>query len=414
MSERLFERSSTVARHASAPFAEERARYLQYCQSRGDSRSTRLRKSHDLLWISRRVALHGDLRFTIDQVRDLVTNCCDHIGNSGPDLNLISTRKRLIGHACAWLRYLGHLREQDEQIPFGSLLNEYCDWAKRERGLTDNSVHQFRRTIRQFLRWYSPLGRPLSGVHVHDIDAYLAFGSGQGWTRITICNVAGALRAFFRYGAQAGWGPTHLAEMIRGPRIYAQEKLPAGPLWTDVERLFADLDVTRPTDVRDRAILMLFATYGLRAIEVANLRLDDIDWEHDQLRVPRAKRRQAQVFPLLPSVGAAITDYLQSVRRPTLHREVFLTLVTPYRPLSRSGLYDMVAGRLRSLDVQCAHYGPHSLRHACAARLVAQGLTLKEIGDHLGHRCTSATRVYAKVDLPGLREVAAFDLGELS
>jgi len=190
--------------------------------------------------------------------------------------------------------------------------------------------------------------------------------------------------------------------------------LPAGPLWTDVERLFADLDVTRPTDVRDRAILMLFATYGLRAIEVANLRLDDIDWEHDQLRVPRAKRRQAQVFPLLPSVGAAITDYLQSVRRPTLHREVFLTLVTPYRPLSRSGLYDMVAGRLRSLDVQCAHYGPHSLRHACAARLVAQGLTLKEIGDHLGHRCTSATRVYAKVDLPGLREVAAFDLGELS
>jgi integrase len=105
MSERLFERSSTVARHASAPFAEERARYLQYCESRGDSRSTRLRKSHDLLWISRRVALHGDLRVTIDQVRDLVTNCCDHIGNSGPDLNLISTRKRIsphcLRHSCA-------------------------------------------------------------------------------------------------------------------------------------------------------------------------------------------------------------------------------------------------------------------------------------------------------------------------
>jgi site-specific recombinase XerD len=74
----------------------------------------------------------------------------------------------------------------------------------------------------------------------------------------------------------------------------------------------------------------------------------------------------------------------------------------------------MVATRLRSLDVQCAHYGPHSLRHACAARLVAQGVSLKEIGDHLEHRSTSATRVYAKVDLAGLREVAAFDLGEVS
>jgi integrase/recombinase XerD len=167
-------------------------------------------------------------------------------------------------------------------------------------------------------------------------------------------------------------------------------------------------------DVRDRAILMLFAIYGLRESEVAKLRLDDIDWEHDQLRIPRAKRREPQVYPLLPSVGRALTDYLLSVRRSTSHREIFLTLVSPYCPLSSGGLYYVVAARLKSLNVRCAHHGPHSLRHACAARLVAQGLTLKEIGDHLGHRSTSATRVYAKVDLHGLREVAAFDLGELS
>src|ERR1700757_3128051 len=114
-------------------------------------------------------------------------------------------------------------------------------------------------------------------------------------------------------------------------------------------------------------------------------------------------------WPHVGGCGAVL-----SVRRSTSHREIFLTLVSPYCPLSRSGLYDMVAARLKSLNVQCAHHGPHSLRHACAARLVAQGLTLKEIGDHLGHRSTSATRVYAKVDLLGLREVAAFDLGELS
>ena len=71
-------------------------------------------------------------------------------------------------------------------------------------------------------------------------------------------------------------------------------------------------------DVRDRAILMLFAIYGLRESEVAKLRLDDIDWEHDQLRIPRAKRREPQVYPLLPSVGRALTDYLLSVRRSTL------------------------------------------------------------------------------------------------
>ena len=91
------------------------------------------------------------------------------------------------------------------------------------------------------------------------------------------------------------------------------------------------------------------------------------------------------------------------------HRCAFL-------PLERSAFYTMVSKRLTALDLRATitHHGPHSLRHACAARLVAEGLSLKEIGDHLGHRSTAATRIYAKVDLLGLREVAAFDLGELS
>lgn len=69
--------------------------------------------------------------------------------------------------------------------------------------------------------------------------------------------------------------------------------------------------------------------------------------------------------------------------------------------------------RLKRLGIEGHRYGPHALRHACAGRLLAQGLSLKEIGDHLGHRSVDSTRVYAKVDLQGLREVAAFDLGEV-
>jgi integrase/recombinase XerD len=414
MFDQLFKRASTRARHGSAPFAEERARYLDYCEQRGDSRSLQLCKAHDLLWIARKLKSHPELPVTIDQLRALVVDCQHWEDTGGPNLDLLSTRKRLLGHACAWLRYLDYLCEPSGQIPFGSRLLEYCDWAKQQRGLTNRSIYFYRGIIRRFLLWYGPIGRPLASAQASDIDAYLALGSGRGWARVTLHNVVAALRAFFRYGAQEGWGPRHLADTIQGPRLYAQEGLPAGPTWAEVGRLFAALDLNRPTDVRDRAILMLFAIYGLRASEVATLRLEDIDWEHDQLRIPRAKRREAQVYPLLPSVGRALSDYLRSVRRPTSHREIFLTLVSPYRPLSRSGLYDLVAARLKALNVPCAHHGPHSLRHACAARLVAQGLSLKEIGDHLGHRSTSATRVYAKVDLVGLREVAAFDLGELS
>jgi len=134
------------------------------------------------------------------------------------------------------------------------------------------------------------------------------------------------------------------------------------------------------------------------------------------LHVRRVKRRGRQSYPLLHSMKDALSRYVSAVRHPGVDQEVFLGLKSPFRPLGRAGLHTMVSRRLTALDLRATttHHGPHSLRHACAARLVAEGLSLKEIGDHLGHRSTSATRIYAKVDLPGLREVATFDLGELS
>jgi site-specific recombinase XerD len=413
MFDQLFNQPWVVARHASAPYAEERARYLACCIQRGDSRATVSLKAHELLWVARKLSMYPDLRVTIEQLQAVACDWKDREHACGRKIDARWARRRFIDIASAWLRHLGYLHKPVEPIPFQTQLEEYCDWAKNERGLSETTIDYFRRSIEQFLRWYGPLGRPLSDVHVNDVDAYLVHRGDHQWCRVTVQNVACALRAFFRYGAERGWTRPHLARAIQGPRIYALEGLPAGPSWADVERLFAALDSDCPKDVRDRAILMLFAIYGLREREVARLRLDNLDWEHDLLHVARAKRRETQVYPLLPSAGNAIVEYLQKVRHPSAHREVFLTLLSPYRPLSGSGLYWIVASRLRALGVQTAHRGPHCLRHACAARLLAHGLSLKEIGDHLGHRSTSATRIYAKVDLPGLREVAAFDLGEL-
>jgi integrase/recombinase XerD len=414
MFDQLFKSSQAITRHATAPYAQERIQYLDYCRQRGDAPSIVITKASDLLWVARKLSVYPDLHVTIEQIRAVVVDGQSDDESSHHNLDSPRTRKRLIDTARAWLRYLGYLRVPLEEIPFQLQLDEYCAWAKHERGLSEASIYSHRHRIKQFLQWYSVFGRPLSDIQINDCDAYFALGSGQGWCRVTVRNVAEALRAFFRYGAEQGWCQPRLAPAIQSPRIHAQETLPAGLAWTDVQRLFAELDLSCPRDIRARALLMLFAIYGLRVSEVAKLRLDDIDWEHDQLHIRRAKRRAPQVYPLVPSVGNAIIQYLQSVRRPASHREIFLTLISPYSPLSTGGLFNIVSAKLKSLNVSCAHYGPHTLRHACACRLVAEGLSLKEIGDHLGHRSTSATCVYAKVDLLGLREVAAFDLGELS
>ena len=413
MFDQLFSRPGAVAIHTNGPWAAERIRYLTHCQERGDALATRRLKACNLLWIARGVGVTGDLHLSSEQVQALVDRGYHRHHRHRRDIRNRHARRRLARHARAWLRYLGVFKRPAEAIQFQSFLESYCRWAKDERALSEATIECFRRRTKQFLQWYGRLGNPLEEIQPTHIDAYLVWGHQQGWRRITVGNVVDALRAFLRYGVQQGWCRTSLPQTIRGPRVYALENLPAGPAWSQIQSLLAGLDSNRPADVRDRAILMLFAIYGLRRSEVARLCLDDIDWEHDAIRIRRAKRREAQRYPLLASVGNASAQYLRAVRHPSSHREVFLTLVSPYGPLSGGALHYLVCSRLKLLNVQTTHFGPHSLRHACATRLIAEGLSLKEIGDHLGHVSASSTRVYAKVNLPGLREVAAFDLGEL-
>lgn len=158
---------------------------------------------------------------------------------------------------------------------------------------------------------------------------------------------------------------------------------------------------------------MLLALYGLRRGEVAGLRLDNLDWEEESIHVWRPKQRRMQRYPLLPVVGEAILRYLREVRPQCAHRALFLALGAPLRPLSAASITAVAHARLTALGVPVSPRGAHCLRHACASHLLACGFSLKQIGDHLGHRSANATLSYTKVDLTGLRQVAEIDLGRL-
>jgi site-specific recombinase XerD len=180
-----------------------------------------------------------------------------------------------------------------------------------------------------------------------------------------------------------------------------------------VRQLIAGIGQEQHGDIRNRAILTLLAVYGFRSSEICRLSLEDLDWERELIHLSRTKQRREQQYPLVREVGEAILLYLRKARPQTKRREVFLRLRPPFEPLTVGGLGTMVHFQLKSLNLKLPHYGPHALRHACASHLLAEGLSLKEIGDHLGHSDPRSTRIYAKVDLEGLREVARFDLGGL-
>jgi site-specific recombinase XerD len=406
MLEQLFRDESALARHQAGPFAQERERYLQHCAEHGATRTALRLKANELLWISNHLRGDPSRGIDISALREVARERRSVCKGA-------TTEQRLIDVGRPWLRYLGWWRMPTAELRFQGHLERFVVWMRDERGFSSSTVVQWRSKIRDFLQWFERTDRPFSALDPSDLDAYFVTEGASRWSRVSTSGIAAALRVFLRYMATCGECHARLAEGLRGPRLYAQESLPSGPAWTDVQRLLVHTGGDSPADVRDRAILMLLAVYGMRSGEVRSLCLDQIDWRARVVRVFRLKRRQPQVYPLLQSVAEAVARYIDSVRPRADHPEVFLGLLAPHRPLSAGAMSALVRNRFRALDIRALHRGPHALRHACAAQLVAEGLSMKEIGDHLGHRTTRATGIYAKIDLSGLREVADFDLGDL-
>ena len=395
----------SIARHEQAPFAEERFRYLVDCAERGDTPRTLQNKRTGIYWAARILGPNAGQVITAEQFQAAARQwAVDH------GCHRANSLMQLIRVGRPWLRYLGWWEDPVSHTPFQAELDRFCDWMKSERGLTATTVDQWRRRTRTFLQWYQSAGRSLSELGPSDIDQYLVHGINSR-CRITVATYLTALRAFIRYAGSQGWCTPRLADTIQRPRIYKDEQLPSGPDWSHVRLLLQDLDTGHPRDVRNYAIVLLLAVYGMRVGEVIRLRLTDLDWERELVRLPCAKRRAPQRSPLVAEVGNSIARYLRDVRPKSAVPEVFLSMRPPYRRLSQGALYSVIGPRMRRLGCALAHFGPHALRHACAQRLLARGLSLKEIGDHLGHRSPASTQIYAKVDLPALREVAAFDLG---
>jgi site-specific recombinase XerD len=406
MFQELLTSATALRRHKDAPFAAERERYLQHCLDAGATCGSLRVKHNELLWAAKLLDADAPCGIDSEKLKTIVARRTA-IHNSP------TTEQRFIDITRPWLKFLGWWKERTEVCEYQYVLDQYCRWMHDELGFAGSTIAHCRDCVRYFLKWCSTTGLKFHLLKPRDIDSYFIDESAHRWNRVTVATVAGVLRIFLRYAATQGWCDPRVAQTIRGPRIYKQESLPFAPDWVDVQRILVEALTDEPRDVRDRAILMLLSIYGMRASEVTSLRLDQVDWQHHAIRFFRLKRRQPQVYPLLPSVAEALARYIDIIRPSTSYAEVFIGLNSPHRPLTRSAIYAIVSPRLLAAGIEVVHRGPHALRHACATRLIAERFSLKEIGDHLGHRSTSAVRTYAKIDLEALHEVGNFDLGDL-
>ena len=410
MFESIFTSPCAIARHRDGPLAFKREEFLRHLAQQGYSRKTMRSIAAELIVVAQRMEI-GEAKISIGEIEVASESWARDQRDGNHACSLCCPAKLFKRTAITWLDFLGLLsRPLEKTSRTSEPINQFEAYMRDDRGLSSVTIYHCGWHAKEFIDYLSAVGQSLKTVRVDHLDAYVAQKSMGGWNRSSLLTMTNSLRSFLRYAGLHGWCASDIAAAIDVPRLYKQERLAQGLDWQDVQKLIASSGGQSRRDVRDRAILMLLSIYGLRCGEVSILRLDDLNWDADLLQVRRKKQRRAQEFPLEAATGGAIFNYLQTVRPRSEFREIFLTLNAPFRPLSHGSIYNVVRSRLDVLNLTTTKRGPHCLRHACANYLLRCGFSLKQIGDHLGHRSADATRIYAKVDVCALRQVAEIDL----
>jgi site-specific recombinase XerD len=287
------------------------------------------------------------------------------------------------------------------------VLSAYAEYRRTHHGVTAITIHRDIAIAATFLRAVRSRGRSIATARVADVE-----GVVDRWltrvSRVAVADRCSSLRSFLRFLQATGRLRRDLATWVVSPRARVAARPPRAMAWADVRRILGAVPRRGATALRDYAMLLLLASYGLGAAEVVRLRCDDLDWAAKVLHVRRPKTGVVIELPLSPPVARALTAYLQRGRpRRATAREVFLIDRMPYRPLTSRGLqgrvrkYVALAGIIPTVPI-----GGHLFRHSHATRQIDLGANLKVVSDILGHRRPSSTSAYVRVALRRLRSLA--------
>ena len=404
MLEKYFEAAATLARLRSGPtgpFINGFANSLSEAgYSRWTSRGYLRAAAHLGAWMAREgigVATLGE---------EALEDFARHL----PHCSCLRRNRGIYGDAVAGARlFIEHLRNQGilppapepDADPVPEIIISFERWMRDHRGVTTSTLLAYRPLL---VELHEAVGTP-DAFSARSLRAFVSdrasrHGRGRAKTVVT------AVRMFVRYAAAHGLCGPELVDAI--PTI-AEWKLAALPAYLsaeEVERLIEAPDSESATGLRNRAILLLLARLGLRAGDIKDLRLGDIDWETGTLRVAGKGRRTTRL-PLPQDAGDAVLRYLVEGRPDVADDHVFLRSRAPAGPLKTACAVSNIVNRAAErAGIRMPRGGAHVLRHSVATSLVRGGVPLPAVRVLLRHRSEQTTLHYAKVDVPALRKIA--------
>ena len=287
---------------------------------------------------------------------------------------------------------------------------DYLRFCEEHKGLAKDSWRQYELFVRRFDQFLRSV--PLTAwnqLQSSHIDLFVRQQASHNIRRIQL--IHSALRGLFRYLFSLGRLDRDWASALLSPRRYSLARTPRAVPVEQVLHLLRSIDRERRGGKRDFAIILMAASLGVRASEIAALSLEHLDWVQAVVSFPPIKSKNVLPLPLSRPLIEALADYLKNERpADSPYRNVFLSLNPPFSPLSPAAVSCLISRRMRRAGIRGSGHG---LRHAFASELLRSGVSFSTLQELLGHSHFSSTQVYTKIDLVQLREVANNDAEDM-
>jgi integrase/recombinase XerD len=411
MLEKIIRRPEALRRHQIAPLRRQREEFLAHLARGGRSQLKLRDASTYIVQFVLRTNFRRMRRIDLAEIR----RSAEDWRRRNPAYPMgVQARQHFLRYAKAWLKFHNKLIEPPKwNDPRDRRVAAFAKYLRVELGFATRTIQNRVWLLNRFLKWLEERQFLLNQITTSEVEAYIDGRAAIGWCGSTISSHTQNLKVFFRFAERRRWCRKGISEGIFGPVVKHRSNVRKGPAWADVRRLIDSVGRDNPNDLRARAVLLLLSMYALRASEVYNLNLSDVDLEENLITIRRSKNRLIQRFSILPEVRAALQEYIQQARPNSRCPRFFLALKRPYGPIQQASLYNITKKRMRKLGIASVTRGPHSLRHACATHLLVSGTPVGQVARLLGHASTRYIGHYAKHSIDELRAVSDFDLKDL-
>ena len=289
-------------------------------------------------------------------------------------------------------------------LQFARALQAFLDYLRLASGRTDGTCEAYRRDLELYLTFARDRQiKRIKEITPETVGAFMSSPTVQKKKSSSVARCLSAIKSFHRFRMMTGRSPDNPARLLPAPRL--GRKLPVVLTVQEVNRILAGPIHCVPQERRDRAILEILYSAGLRISEVAGLRVPDLLFSEKLVRV-WGKGARERIVPLGRSAIEAVETYLREGRPRYVGPRSgdFLFLSAHKRGFSRMGLWKVVHRWVKSAGVE-KKVTPHTFRHTFATHLLEGGADLRAVQAMLGHESVSTTQIYTHLDRQYLREV---------